>query len=191
MASGARRRLWRRYFWKTFKPLVSRKNLPLAALAAVFLSANFLLFLYPLETAQKALNTAKARKWLGLGGISTLAVMDAYLLDGKKRIRKVRRGRRIYLEIYEYSESGSLSLTDRIQLEGRSNGYFEYSGKRMGQNFNETISLAVLDQEGDGQMEIAAPAFDRFFLPRINLVFYNRKKGKYELSRALTAPSIQ
>ena len=177
---------------KNLRLFASGKNLLLAALFIICLTVNLLFFSYPLEKIQGALKKtvwAKAPKWLNLHGTSTLSLMDAYFLGGEKRIRKTQKGRRIYLEIYDSSEN-SLSWIDSIQLKGRYNGYFEYSGKHMGQHFNETISLGILDQEGDGQLEIVAPAFDKFFMPHVNLVFYNSLKKKFELRRSLEKPSI-
>ena len=182
-----------RRFFKGPRLAAFGKNLPFIILFAVCLAAQLLFFLYPLEqlqkTARKAI-PAKAQRWLKLRGSSTLSLMNVDLLDGRKRIRKVQKGRRLYIEIYDSSD-GRLSLIDRIQLKGRHNGYFEYSGKSMGKNFNKTVSLSVLDQDGDGLKEIVAPAFDRRFMPYVNHIRYNSQKGKFELSPGLEPPAVQ
>ena len=105
----------------------------------------------------------------------TLQRANAHLTasDMDIRVIKVKRKNNIYLEFLSHEADGSYRPINKVKLKGRRNGYFQYS--------EETASLGIQDIDGDGYMDVIAPTFNRFFVPYLNIVFYNQKKRQFEL----------
>ncbi|MCY4512841.1 MAG: hypothetical protein OXB86_04055 [Bdellovibrionales bacterium] len=89
------------------------------------------------------------------------------------KILKKRSSGSIYLEFLLKKPDGSFRLINSIDLPGPYNGYYEF-GKG-------TVSLGLLDQNGDGRMEVIAPTFDNFFRPHANIIFYHPKLHQFKL----------
>ena len=89
------------------------------------------------------------------------------------RVLKIKQADKIFLEFLSKRENNSYWLINSIELEGSREAYFDYWG--------EPSSLLLLDENGDGFLEVMAPAFDQFFKPRINLASYNKDTQKFEL----------
>ena len=89
------------------------------------------------------------------------------------KILKKRTSNSIYLEFLLKNPDGSFHLINSIDLPGWYNGYYEF-GKG-------TVSLGLLDQNGDGRMEVIAPTFDKFFRPHANIIFYHPEINKFKL----------
>ncbi|MDE0092570.1 MAG: hypothetical protein OXN83_04725, partial [Oligoflexia bacterium] len=89
------------------------------------------------------------------------------------RVLKVKRNDKIYLEFLSKKADNSYWLINTVELRGNREAYFDYWG--------EPSSLLLLDDDGDGVLDIVAPTFDKFFLPHINWVVYNEETDQFEL----------
>ena len=98
------------------------------------------------------------------------------------RVLKIKQADKIFLEFLSKGADNSYWLINSIELEGSREAYFDFWG--------EPSSLLLLDEDGDGFLEIMAPAFDKFFKPRINLASYNQKTQKFELRKTNSYPRI-
>ena len=98
-----------------------------------------------------------------------------------KMLKKRRPGNSLYLEFLAKQPDGSFRLINSVDLPGRYDGYYEF---RKG-----TVSLGLLDQNGDGRMEVIAPTFDKFFRPHPNIIFYHPELNQFKLrSKARPIP---
>ena len=91
----------------------------------------------------------------------------------------------IYLEFSSRQPDGTYSIINSVQLKGNREAYFEYWGEE-----KKITSLLVLDDDGDGNMDVMAPTFDQFFRPQINLVSFNKKTKQFELRDDSKHPQI-
>ena len=90
-----------------------------------------------------------------------------------KMLKKRKPGNSLYLEFLIKKPDGSFRLINSIDLPGRYDGYYEFN--------KGTVSLGLLDQNGDGRMEVIAPTFDKFFRPHPNIIFYHSELNQFKL----------
>ena len=139
---------------------------------------NFIFIVQPL----------KGKKWLSkiyekpLQQI--LQKVDGPLIENNMTVRvlKVKQGEKIYLDFLSKQTDDSYLLINSVELKGSREGYFEY--------WEEIASLFLLDDDGDGWLDVLAPTFDRFFRPHINLVVYNQKTKQFELKSHSGYPRV-
>ena len=95
------------------------------------------------------------------------------LLNNDMKIRAITKKEQgvIKLKIFKVQTNGKAQLINDMDI-GQYEAYFE-SGE-------DTISLGVLDYNGDGFMEIIVASFDKFFRPNVSILEYNRKKQSFE-----------
>ena len=98
------------------------------------------------------------------------------------RVLKIKRGDKIFLEFLSKKANDSYWLINSIELIGSREAYFDYWG--------EPSSLLLLDDDGDGLLDVVAPTFDKFFRPHINLAVYNKEIGKFELKKREYYPNV-
>ena len=91
------------------------------------------------------------------------------------RVLKIKQEDKIYLEFLSKKANNSYWFINSIELKGSREAYFDYWG--------EPSSLLLLDDDGDGLLDVIAPTFDKFFRPYINLAVYNKKTKKFELKK--------
>ena len=92
------------------------------------------------------------------------------------RVLKVKRDHKIYLEFLSKKADNSYWRINSVELEGHREAYFDYWG--------EPSSLLLLDDDGDGFLDVIAPTFNKFFWPHINLVIYNKRTKQFELKQS-------
>ena len=90
---------------------------------------------------------------------------------------KIKHKDKIYLDFLSPQEDGNFHLIDSIVLNGNHDGFFEY--------WDDALSLALLDDNGDGLLEVIAPTFDKFLKPHLNVIFYNKQTKKFQLKSFL------
>lgn len=95
--------------------------------------------------------------------------------DYNIRVHKVKHKNKMYLRVRRGSE-----IVEQLLLKGSQNGFFEYWG--------DSLSLAFIDDNGDGVLEIIAPTFDDFFKPHLNVIFYDDQKENFKLKESLKIP---
>jgi len=100
------------------------------------------------------------------------------------RIVKIQYKNKIYLDFFSKESNSRFRFMDSLVLKGKHNGFFEYWG--------ESISLGLLDENGDGYLEVVAPTFDAFLKPQLNVIFYDKETNKFQLKPSLSSnPSIK
>ena len=106
-----------------------------------------------------------------------LQIVETSLLGMSLDIKVLKRkaGDSIYLEFLFRRPDGSFYLINSIDLAGPYNGFLEYQ--------KGTLSLGLLDYDGDGLLEVIAPTFDKWLRPRANIISYNPKIKKFQLLR--------
>ena len=130
----------------------------------------------------------KGKKWLSMiykkPFQRTLQKVDGPLIENSLDVRvlKVKHGNKIYLEFLSKQLDDSYLEINSVELKGNREAYFEYWG--------EMISLLLLDDDGDGRLDVIAPTFDKFFRPQINLVVYNQKTSRFELKLNAKHPQV-
>ena len=99
------------------------------------------------------------------------------------KVIKKRFKNNIYLEFLNQLPDGSSRFINSIQLKGKYESYFEYWGK--------TFSLALLDADGDSQLDVIAPTTDKFLKPHINVISYSKESKKFELKENAELPQFK
>lgn len=114
----------------------------------------------------------------------TLQKVDGPLIENNMDIRvlKVKHEDKIYLEFLSKQPDDSYLEINSVELKGNREGSFEYWG--------EMTSLLLLDDNGDGRLDVIAPTFNKFFFPQVNLVVYNKETNKFELKSKVSYPKI-
>lgn len=114
----------------------------------------------------------------------TLQKAEDHLIEnrGKIRVLKVKYKDQLYLEFLAKQPDESFHHINSVLLDGSREAYFKYS--------DSMISLLIFDDDGDGQLDVLAPAFDKFLRPKINLVVYNKRTGKFELKPGASRPEV-
>lgn len=162
---------------KIFSALNLKKILLFGALFALSLFVHFLFIFEPL----------KGKKWLYKiykpPLKQSLQVVEGPLIAHQNiRVLKIKRGNQIHLDFLSKQEDHSYLQINSVLLKGHKEAFFEYWG--------ETSSLMLLDDDGDGGMEIIAPTFDKFFRPQINVVTFNKNTKKFELKNSQEIPKV-
>lgn len=81
-------------------------------------------------------------------------------------ILKISEPEGLSLEIYTLEESsGKMILTSKIRLSEKRDAFFSFQGN--------ATNLAFTDIDGDGSLEIVAPAYDDQMVARLNIFKYN------------------
>lgn len=130
----------------------------------------------------------KGKKWLSKiyspASQQTLQKVDGPLMESNIDIRvlKVRHKDKIYLEFLSKQDNGSYLAINSLELKGSREAYFDYWG--------EMTSLLLLDDDGDGHLDVIAPTFDKFFRPQINLAVYNQETKQFELKPQAKPPKV-
>ena len=88
------------------------------------------------------------------------------------KVLKLQTPEGVQVEIYNSPEGAGSSLIDRIRLQDRHNGFFDFQG--------EASQLAILDVNGDGLYEIIAPTFDERLNAHLNIFRYNPEVRRFE-----------
>ena len=163
---------------KLFSFFFSRKMAVIGFFILVSLVINIIFIFHPL----------KAKNWLykiyRKPLKQTLQIANAPLIENSLDIRilKVRSKNKIYLEFLSKQADDSYLEINSVELKGSREGYFEYWG--------EMTSLLILDDDGDGKLDVIAPTFDKYFRPQVNLVIYNKKTKQFELKANADEPEI-
>ena len=120
---------------------------------------------------------------------TTLQKVDGPLIANEidVRVLKVKLGNKIYLDFLSKQADDSYSVINSVELKGNREAYYIWGKKA---KLSETISLMLLDDDGDGALDVIAPTFDKFFRPHINLVVYNPKTSQFELKDSSDYPKI-
>ncbi len=155
--------------------LFSRKALFVVSLLILSVFINLVFIFYPLQ----------GQKWLSKvykkSARRTLQVADGPLNNMDMRILKVRHKDEIYLEFLSKQPDDSYVEINSVKLKGNRDGYFEEQGGRV-------TALLLIDENGDGRLDVIAPTFDKFFIPRTNLVVYNERTNRFELKSEFAYP---
>ena len=166
-------------FTKAFRFFFSKKTPFVGVFFILSVFVNFVFIFHPI----------KGKKWLSKiykkPLRQTLQKVDGPLIENNMdvRILKVKHEDKIYLEFLSKQVDDSYLKINSVELKGNRDGYFEeYGGK--------VASLLLLDYNGDGRLDVLAPTFDKFFLPRSNYVVYNKKTGEFELKSEFAYPKI-
>lgn len=114
----------------------------------------------------------------------TLQKVEGHLISYQQKIRvlKVKRENKIYLEFLAKQADDSFLHINSVLLNGQREAYFDYWG--------EMTSLQILDDDGDGRLDVIAPTFDQLLRPKINLVVYNEQTKKFELKSNNRFPQV-
>ena len=101
----------------------------------------------------------------------------------KFRVIKFKKKDKIYLDILSEKPDGSYEQTQLLELKGNQEAYFDY--------WEESLSLFVLDYDGDGKLDLGVPSFDSFLKAHFELLIYNEDTGKFELKKMNQEPKIE
>ena len=93
------------------------------------------------------------------------------------RVLKIKKGDKIYLEFLSQQDNGGFTVINKIQIKGSREAYYNYWPKKTA----KFGSLIILDDNGDGELDLLAPTYDKFFLPKLNIATYNQNTKKFEL----------
>ncbi len=88
------------------------------------------------------------------------------------KVAKVRTRDALFVEIYEPRGEGDMRLLERIELQDKRDGYFNFNG--------QPTNLAIDDIDGDGSLEILAPSFDHNLIGHINVYRYDKTVGAFQ-----------
>jgi hypothetical protein len=89
------------------------------------------------------------------------------------RVAKVQAREGLFIEVYGPVENGLEPLIDRIKLPDRRDGQFQFQGR--------ATNLALQDLNGDQVFEIIAPTYDDSLVPHLNIYYYNKATGHFEV----------
>ena len=161
------------------KPILIKRVLFVGVLFLISAYVNFV-FLY---------QPSRGKKWLSKiykkSIRQTLQKVDGPLggIDMNIRVIKLKKRGKIYLEFLSRQADESYSFINSVQLKGSREAYFEY--------WEDMQSLLLLDDDGDGILDVIAPTFDKFLRPQINLVAYNPETLKFELKSLSGYPQVK
>jgi hypothetical protein len=92
--------------------------------------------------------------------------------DGRDlTVAKIKTRDNLFVEIYESRDDGSQRLVERIELQDKRDGYFNFNG--------QATNLAIDDIDGDGKAEILVPSFDQSLIGHINVYHYDKTAGGF------------
>lgn len=114
------------------------------------------------------------RDWLGPRTRQVLAQAKGDLngQGDSVTVLKVQQLDSIILEVYSNDEEGRPTrFRTRIVISGSRNGAFDLKG--------QTVTLALMDTDGEPGDEILAPTFDYDYVPRLNVYKYNSETGQF------------
>ena len=156
-------------FYYLLNNFFHRKSLFVCSLILLSLFINFMFVTQPVKSKNfiSKIYKKKLRQ--------TLSKVDGPLLEFglDVRVLKIRDNDKLFLEFLSKKADNSYWFINSVELEGNREAYFDYWG--------EPSSLLLLDDDGDGLLDVIAPTFDKFFRPRINLVVYNKESNLFEL----------
>ena len=163
-------------FKSVLKFFSSKKNLLAVSLFIFSLLAHFIFVFHSQKTRWLKIHKKPDKQ--------TLQRAEGPLVaeDQDIRVLKVKHKDKIYLEFLAKQPDNSFMGINSIQLKGSREAFFDYGG--------EMASLIILDEDGDGKLDILAPAFDKFFRPQLNLAFYNQRTKKFELKKTGNYPQV-
>lgn len=78
----------------------------------------------------------------------------------------------ILLEFYGGGQGGGRPLLDRIKLQNHQDAHYDFYG--------QATRLAIIDLNGNQQLELVAPTFDRNFQAHLNAFRYNPTSQRFE-----------
>lgn len=116
----------------------------------------------------------KVQNHFAKSGRDVLATAEGDLLnDGTvAKVIKYRDGDGIHVEIIKVDAQNNTQLIDRILLQDKHDGLFNYQG--------HVTRLAIADVDNDGKMELLAPTFDQQLVPHLNVFRYNPGIQRFE-----------
>ena len=136
-------------------------------------------FIYPEQTRMKNVIKREYRQ-------STLQKMQVKMMnasfEGNLRVLKVKRGREIHIEILAEREDGSFTKIQSFKVKGSRDAFYTY--------WDKSNSLIALDLDGQGEIGIFAPSFDKFFRPQGNFIKYNSSLKTFEFEILEEWPEI-
>lgn len=114
---------------------------------------------------------------------TVLAKADGDLTGNGQKVSiiKVQSSDTLALEIFETGGQGQkLQFVKRIILPEKKDAYFNFRGN--------TSNLVIADVDGDGILEIIAPAFDENLMPRLNVYKFNPENREFFRMNSETVP---
>ena len=153
---------------------------PLGIFGLFFLPAFYLTFIYMTDSVslKNGLQKFKNQKPQLLQKVTGSILGDGVDI----RVNKVKHKDKIYLDFLSQTGKDTFYFKQSLVLKGKHEGFFDY--------WDESLSLALVDENGDGYLEIIAPTFDSFFRPHLNVVFYNKKTTQFELKKTFKKPTV-
>lgn len=103
-----------------------------------------------------------------------LSTLEGDLLSDGSRVKvvKYKTLKGIGVEILGPATDGSRPLIDRLEINDRHDGFFDFHG--------QASRLAILDVDGDNKVELIAPTFDEDLVAHLNIFKYNPEVGRFE-----------
>ncbi len=92
------------------------------------------------------------------------------------RVLKVQSGNKIHLDFLSPQPDNSFLRINKILLKGEREAYHYHPLEK-----KQMFSLFIEDDDGDGQLDLIAPTFDKFFRRHKNIVTYNQQTKNFEL----------
>lgn len=86
-------------------------------------------------------------------------------------VAKVKTRDGLFIEIYESRQDGSQRMVERIEIQDKRDGYFNFNG--------QATNLVIDDIDGDGRPEILVPSFDQSLIGHINVYRYDKAAGAF------------
>ena len=87
---------------------------------------------------------------------------------------KIETKRGLLIEIFRMEPNAGLSLVNSFDLPKASNGFFHING--------EPASMAFLDQDGDGLVELVVSSYDSQLRPRLSVYAFDASSKKFQAS---------
>ena len=158
---------------KVFKNSKNQSVVIKTGLALIFFFLSFSLQFVFLKNPDR-MNRIFAKKTENLREIVSQMLKN----DLKIRALTQKKGDMIRLKIFKVHPNGRSQLVNTVEV-GRYEAFFEYG--------NESISLGIMDYNGDGSLEVIAAGFDKFFKPQVHIMEYNKSTEKFEPLKVTTA----
>lgn len=85
---------------------------------------------------------------------------------------KIKTDEGIAIEVFEnQKEAATEKLVAKLTLEEKRDAFMSFSG--------DATNLGLVDFDGDGTLEIVAPAYDENFVPRLNVFKFDSQNRSF------------